>query len=173
MGRHSLNQEHFSASQIVVSQDFRLAVLPGKRALSACWPRTCSRCRLLGSQPVCRNASGALGQGAPQGEEGAARRGGASALLPAPVSSWGVQLFAELGLWRPSTSIVRRQVRVWVPRKLGSEVLGVQEMTVLQAVKKKKKRYENRAKPGLFSLVMSLSTTVRARTIESWSFINI
>lgn len=59
-----------------------------------------------------------------------------------------------------------------MPRKLGSEVLGVQETTVLQAVKKKK-RYENRAKPGLFSLVMSLSTTVRARTIESWSFINI
>lgn len=33
--------------------------------------------------------------------------------------------------------LVRRQLRVWVPQKLGSEVLGVQETTVLQAVKKK------------------------------------
>lgn len=64
-----------------------------------------------------------------------------------------------------------RQLSVWVPLKLGSGALGVQEMTVLQVVKKK--YYENRAKTSLFSLVMSLSTTVRARTIESWSFINI
>lgn len=135
MGRHSIKNTS-QRQRLWVHKDFRLAVLPEKRALSAAQRRTCSRCRLLGSRPACRNARGALGQGALQGEEGAARRGGASELLPAPVSSWGV-LFAELELWRPSTSVVRRQLRVWVPRKLGLEVLGVQETTVLQAVKKK------------------------------------
>lgn len=79
----STSQRH----RLWVHKDFRLAVLPEKRALSAAQRRTCSRCRLLGSRPACRNARGALGQGALQGEEGAARRGGASELLPAPVSS--------------------------------------------------------------------------------------